>query len=111
MLVERGAWVAQSVKRLTFHFGSEGHDLVVHEFEPHIGLCADSAWSLHGILSLSLSLCPFSSLSLSFSLSLKINKYTSKEINVGREIAKLAFREGAPPDTLREKACSLSSWT
>ena len=36
-----GAWVAQSVKRLTLGFGS-GYDLVVCGFEPHIGLCADS---------------------------------------------------------------------
>ena len=37
-----GAWVAQSVKRPTFDFGS-GHGLTVRELEPHIGLCADSA--------------------------------------------------------------------
>ena len=36
----RGTWVAQSVKHLTLDFGS-GHDLVVHEFEPLIRLCAD----------------------------------------------------------------------
>ena len=36
------AWVVQSVKRLTLDFGS-GHDLSVCEFEPCIGLCADSA--------------------------------------------------------------------
>ena len=44
---ERGnAWVAQLVKHLTFAFGS-GRDLTVHEFEPHVGLCANSvepAW-------------------------------------------------------------------
>ena len=34
-----GAWVAQSVKHLTLDFGS-GHDLLVHEFEPHVLLCA-----------------------------------------------------------------------
>ena len=32
----------QSVKRLTLDF-SLGHDRTVCEFEPHIGLCADSA--------------------------------------------------------------------
>ena len=37
----QGAWVAQSVKRPTLDF-SPGHDLMVHEFEPHIGLHADS---------------------------------------------------------------------
>ena len=38
--------MAQSVQQLTLGFGS-GHDLMVCEFEPHIGLCADSvepAW-------------------------------------------------------------------
>ena len=34
--------MAQSVKHPTPDFGS-GHDLTVREFEPHIGLCADSA--------------------------------------------------------------------
>ena len=51
----RGARVAQSVKRPALDFGS-GHDLTVREFEPCIGLHADSgqpAWD-----SLSLSLCP-----------------------------------------------------
>ena len=37
----RGAWVAQSVKRLTLDFGS-GHDLTLHEFEPRVGLYAVS---------------------------------------------------------------------
>ena len=37
----RGAWVAQSVKCLTLDFGS-GRDLAVREFEPHVGICADS---------------------------------------------------------------------
>ena len=37
-----GAWVAQSVEHPTLDFGS-GHDLTVHEFEPCIELCADSA--------------------------------------------------------------------
>ena len=37
----RGTWVAQSVKHQTLDFGS-GHDLMVHEMEPHLGLCADS---------------------------------------------------------------------
>ena len=38
--------MAQSVKRLTLGFGS-GCDLLVHGFEPHVGLCADNvepAW-------------------------------------------------------------------
>ena len=61
--------MVQPVKRPTLDFSS-GHDLTVHEFEPHIGLCADSvepAWD-----------SPFLSLSvplpLMLSLSLKINK-------------------------------------
>ena len=37
-----GVWVAQLVKRPTLNFGS-GPDLTVREFEPHIGLHADSA--------------------------------------------------------------------
>ena len=51
----RGAWVAQLVERPTLDFGS-GHDLTVHGFEPHVGLCADSvepAWKLSLSLSLS----------------------------------------------------------
>ena len=34
--------MAQLVGRPTLDFGS-GHDLVIHEFEPHLGLCADSS--------------------------------------------------------------------
>ena len=41
MIMNKGAWVAQSVKRPTLGFSS-GHDLTVCEFEPHIGLCDDS---------------------------------------------------------------------
>ena len=50
------AWVTQSVKHQTLGFGLN-HDLMVCEFEPHIGLCVDSV-SLLGILSLPLLLCP-----------------------------------------------------
>ena len=62
ILLGRGAWVAQSVKRPTLGFGS-GHDLMVRKFEPRIGLCADSEkpdWD-----SLSLCLSPAHTLSLS----------------------------------------------
>ena len=42
-----GAWGGLSWLSIpTFNFSS-GHDLTVHEFEPHVGLCADSvgpAW-------------------------------------------------------------------
>ena len=37
----RGAWVAPLVKCLTLDFGS-GHDLMVPEFKPDMGLCTDS---------------------------------------------------------------------
>ena len=50
-----GTWVAQLVMHPTLDLGS-GHDLMVCEFKPQAGLCADSvkpAWD-----SLSLSLCP-----------------------------------------------------
>ena len=63
----RGTWVAQSVKHLILNFSS-GHDSMVHEFEPHIGLCTDNmepAWT---------SRSPPLSLPLPHSLSLKINK-------------------------------------
>ena len=47
--------MTQSVKRLTLGFGS-GHDLMVCEFEPLVGLCADSAEPARDNLSASLSL-------------------------------------------------------
>ena len=55
-----GTWVARLVKCPTPDFGS-GHDLTVHEIEPHIRLCADRVEPAQDSLSLSLSL------SLSFS--------------------------------------------
>ena len=62
--------MAQAVKRPTLALGS-GHNLMVLEFEPRAGLCADSvesAWD-------SLTLCPAPPLlMLSPFLSLKINK-------------------------------------
>ena len=45
--------MAQSVKHLTLDFDS-GHDLTVRGFEPHIGLCADSAEPAWDFLSLPL---------------------------------------------------------
>ena len=65
----RGAWVAQSGKRLSLDFIS-GHDLEVCEFEPHMVLCADSMAPAGD--SVSPSLCP--SPLLSHSLSLRISK-------------------------------------
>ena len=52
--LSQGAWVAQLVEHLTLDFGS-GHDLMVHEFEPCVRLCADC---LLGILYPSLSVPP-----------------------------------------------------
>ena len=40
-MMNRGLWVAQSVKQLTLGFGS-GHDLMFGETEPHVRLCTDS---------------------------------------------------------------------
>ena len=37
---KKGAWVAESVRRLTLDFGS-GHDLTVRGTEPRVRLCAD----------------------------------------------------------------------
>ena len=37
----RGAWVAQSIKRLPLDLSAD-HDLMVCEIEPHVGLCTDS---------------------------------------------------------------------
>ena len=73
MLSERGAWGAQSVKRLTLDFSS-GHDLMVCGIEPHIGLYADSTEPAWDFLSPSL-LVPahlVCTVSVSFS---KINKH------------------------------------
>ena len=71
--------MAQSVEHLTLGFGS-GHDLTVHEFEPRIGLCADSAepaWDSF-CLSLSLPTPPLLAHSLSLSFS-QINIKTFKK--------------------------------
>ena len=51
----RGVSLAQSVEFPALDFGS-GYDLTVHEFVPHIGLCADIANSTWDSLSLLLSL-------------------------------------------------------
>ena len=69
--------MVQSVKCLTLDLGSS-HDLMVCEFKPHVGLCADSAEPASDSLSPSLSAPPLLSLSLSLSLS-KINKHLQKE--------------------------------
>ena len=54
--------MAQSFERPTFGFGS-GHDFILHGFEPHVGLCADSAGPAWDSLSPSLSASPLLSFS------------------------------------------------
>lgn len=51
MLNFRSAWGAQTAKHLTLGRGS-GHDLAVREFQPRIGLHADSAAAAWDSLSL-----------------------------------------------------------
>ena len=68
-----GAWVAQLVELLTLDF-SLGHDLMAHEFEPCIGICAGRAKPAWDSLSPSLSAPPL----LMCSLFLKINKTLKK---------------------------------
>ena len=65
---KRSTWVAQLVEHLTLGFGS-GHDLTVHEIEPHVRLCQQ-----RGACRGSLSAPPSPSLFLPLSLS-KMNKY------------------------------------
>ena len=47
--------MAQLVKRQTVDFGSD-HDLMVCEFEPHVGVCSDNVEPAWDSLSLLLSL-------------------------------------------------------
>ena len=65
----KGAWVAQSVKCPTLDFSS-GHNLMVHEFEPHVGFHADGVEPAWDSVSPSLSAPPL----LALNLFLKINK-------------------------------------
>ena len=62
--------MAEPVKRPTLGFSS-GHDLKVHEFELHIGLCADSAEPAWDSLAPSVSTPPMLTHTLSLSLSQK----------------------------------------
>ena len=63
----QSAWVAQLVRHLTCGFGS-GHDLTVHEFKPHIRLCADiSEPGASFEFCVSLSLCPSPACTVSLS--------------------------------------------
>ena len=65
-------WVAQSVKHPTLDSGS-GHDLVVHDFQPHSELCPGSMEPAWDTLSPP-SLCPSPARTLSLSLSLSPSK-------------------------------------
>ena len=62
-----GAWVVQLVKPLALAFSS-GHDLMVCEMEPHLGLCADSMEPAWDSLPLSLPLPGLCVLPISFFL-------------------------------------------
>ena len=68
----RAAWLAQSVKHPTLNFG---HDLMVHEFKPYVGLCAGSVEPVWDSVSLSVFL------PCSLSVSLKMKKKGSKPEN------------------------------
>ena len=78
--------MAHLVKRPTLDFGS-GHDLMVHQFKPYIGLCTDSMEPAWDSLPPSLSAPPplvhvhRCTCALSLSLSFKINKL--KKMNGG----------------------------
>ena len=76
--------MARSVKSPTLDFGS-GHDLTVREFEPHVGLGADSTEPASDSLCLPLSL-PLSRLC---SLSLSQNKLKKKK-NMYKQHKKVA---------------------
>ena len=65
--------MVQWVKSLCFGMGS-GHDLMVCETEPHIGLCADSVEPACDSVSLSLSAPPPLVCARALSLSLSQNK-------------------------------------
>ena len=65
---QRGTWVAQLVKQLTPDFGS-GHYLMVCEFEPCVGFCADSAETAWDSISPSFSALPQLMLALALFLS------------------------------------------
>ena len=64
---DRGARGAQTVKLRPSDFSS-GHDLMVHEFEPHVGLCADGSEPGACFGSVSPSICPSPIHALSLSL-------------------------------------------
>ena len=82
-----GTWVAQLVERPTLDFHS-GHDPVVPEIEPHVGLCAVSeepAWDSPSLL-LSLPLPHLCTHSLSLSKSILKKKKNSNLANDDKQI-------------------------
>ena len=84
--------MAQSVKLSTLDFGS-GHDLTVHEIEPHIGLRADSTEPAWDSLSPSLSSPPLMTHTCSLARSQK--KYTLKNKKRGAWVAQSVKRPTA----------------
>ena len=106
----KGTWVTQLVKGPTLGFGA-GHELTVHEFEPHIGLCSDSVEPAWDSLSPSLPLSSFLSLSLSLSLKIniiKIKKKETKNINEikGRDMCELVIWNYEPKIMINPILCS-----
>ena len=82
--IDSGVWMAQAVKRPTLDVGS-GHDLTIHELEPHVRLWADSAEPAWDSLSPSLSAPPcLHARSHAFSLSLSLSLSLTK-INIKRD--------------------------
>ena len=77
LYLNKGTWVAQSVKYPTLDFSS-GHDLTVRGIEPHHRLCADRVDPAWDSLSLPLSLPLPCSLSLPLSQNKQINLKTIK---------------------------------
>ena len=75
--------MVQSVKRPTLGFDS-GHDLTVREFQPRVGLWADSTELARDPLSFSLGPSVVCAHTCSHSLSFKINKHVKK---VGQRFA------------------------
>ena len=89
------------VKHPTFYFSS-GHDLMVHEFKPCVGLCTESrepAWD-----SVS-SFCPPPPLVLSLSLSLShsLSKINFKKRKGGRKEKKETKEKGKERKEKRKK--------
>ena len=79
-----GTWVAQLVKHLTLDIGS-GHNLIVCEIEPHVGLHTDNAQPAWDSLSFSLNLTPACACSLSFKINIFFFLNVSTILNISLE--------------------------